>query len=97
MNIRVAFGKQGLSLELPDGPRYHVVQVHSAPPLPDVEKGLARSAGYSRGRLAAARTGAWEKNRGHLGLRHHASRSQSNHAASGAGAAASRRHPDRRT
>ena len=40
MNVRVAFGKQGLSLELPDGPRYHVVQVHSAPPLPNVEKAL---------------------------------------------------------
>ena len=42
MNVRVAFGKQGLSLELPDGPRYHVVQVHSAPPLPDVEKALGQ-------------------------------------------------------
>ncbi|MGC1873039.1 MAG: nickel-dependent lactate racemase [Acidobacteriaceae bacterium] len=41
MNVQVAFGKQGLSLELPDGPRYHVVKVHSAPPLPDVEKALA--------------------------------------------------------
>ncbi|HZC43661.1 MAG TPA: nickel-dependent lactate racemase, partial [Acidobacteriaceae bacterium] len=41
MNIQVAFGKQGLSLELPDGPDYHVVKVHSAPPLPDVEKALA--------------------------------------------------------
>lgn len=41
MNVRFAFGDQGLSLELPEGPRYHVVQVHSAPPLPDVEKALA--------------------------------------------------------
>jgi nickel-dependent lactate racemase len=40
MKIHVAFGRQGLSLELPDGPRYHVVKVHSAPPLPDVEKAL---------------------------------------------------------
>ena len=40
MNVQVAFGKQGLSLELPDGPGYHVVKVHSAPPLPDVEKAL---------------------------------------------------------
>ncbi|HTU50652.1 MAG TPA: nickel-dependent lactate racemase [Acidobacteriaceae bacterium] len=41
MNVKIAFGKQGLSLELPEGPRYHVVTVHSAPPLPDVEKALA--------------------------------------------------------
>jgi nickel-dependent lactate racemase len=40
MNIQVAFGKQGLSLELPDGPDYQVVKVHSAPPLPDVQKAL---------------------------------------------------------
>jgi nickel-dependent lactate racemase len=40
MNIQVAFGKHGLSLELPEGPDYHVVKVHSAPPLADVEKAL---------------------------------------------------------
>ncbi len=40
MKIHVAFGKQGLSLELPEGPRYHVVKVHSAPPLPNVEQAL---------------------------------------------------------
>ena len=43
MEVQVAFGKQGLSLELPDGPDYHVVKVHSAPPLLDVEKALAAS------------------------------------------------------
>ena len=40
MNIQIAFGKQGLAIELPEGPRYHVVKVRSAPPLPDVEKAL---------------------------------------------------------
>ncbi|MES2222896.1 MAG: nickel-dependent lactate racemase [Acidobacteriota bacterium] len=43
MEVQVAFGKQGLSLELPDGADYHVVKVHSAPPLLDVEKALAAS------------------------------------------------------
>lgn len=41
MNIQVAFGKRGLELELPGGPDYHVIKVHSAPPLADVEKALA--------------------------------------------------------
>src|SRR6185437_16399545 len=41
MKVQVAFGKRGLELELPDGPDYHVVKVHSAPPLQDVEKALA--------------------------------------------------------
>jgi nickel-dependent lactate racemase len=40
MTIQIAFGKQGLAIELPEGPRYHVVKVRSAPPLPDVEKAL---------------------------------------------------------
>jgi lactate racemase len=41
MNVQLAFGKQGLSLELPEGREYRVVKVHSAPPLPDVEVALA--------------------------------------------------------
>ena len=41
MKVQVAFGKRGLELELPDGHDYHVVKVHSAPPLQDVEKALA--------------------------------------------------------
>ncbi|MHB1938053.1 MAG: nickel-dependent lactate racemase family protein [Acidobacteriaceae bacterium] len=40
MNIHVAFGKQGLAIELPEGPDYHVVKVHSAPPLANVEQAL---------------------------------------------------------
>ena len=40
MNVQVAFGKHGLSLDLPDGPDYHVVKVHSAPPLRNVEQAL---------------------------------------------------------
>ena len=41
MTVQFAFGKQGLSVELPEGPDYRVVKVHSAPPLPDVEIALA--------------------------------------------------------
>ena len=41
MKVQIAFGKRGLELDLPDGPDYHVVKVHSAPPLADVEKALA--------------------------------------------------------
>jgi lactate racemase len=41
MKVQMAFGKRGLELELPEGPDYHVVKVHSAPPLQDVEKALA--------------------------------------------------------
>ncbi|MGH9616923.1 MAG: nickel-dependent lactate racemase [Acidobacteriaceae bacterium] len=40
MNVHVSFGKQGLALNLPDGPRYQIVKVHSAPPLPDVEQAI---------------------------------------------------------
>jgi nickel-dependent lactate racemase len=40
MKIQLAFGKQGMSIELPEGPHYQVVQVHSAAPLPDVEMAL---------------------------------------------------------
>lgn len=43
MKVQFAFGKQGLSLDLPEGPRYHFVTVHSAPPLPDVERALAEA------------------------------------------------------
>lgn len=41
MKVQIAFGKRGLELDLPDGPDYQVVKVHSAPPLADVEKALA--------------------------------------------------------
>ncbi|MGC2300663.1 MAG: nickel-dependent lactate racemase, partial [Acidobacteriaceae bacterium] len=40
MKIQVAFGKQGLAIELPEGPRYEILKVHSAPPVADVEKAL---------------------------------------------------------
>ncbi|MGO8721096.1 MAG: nickel-dependent lactate racemase [Acidobacteriaceae bacterium] len=40
MKVHVAFGKQGLAIELPEGPRYEVLKVHSAPPLPNMEKAL---------------------------------------------------------
>ncbi len=41
MKVQVAFGKRGLEIELPDGPDYQLVKVHSAPRLPDVEKALS--------------------------------------------------------
>jgi lactate racemase len=35
MKATFAFGKRGLTLVLPDGPRYQVLETHSAPPLND--------------------------------------------------------------
>lgn len=40
MKVEFAFGKHGLPLELPEGPEYHIVKVHSAPALPNVEEAL---------------------------------------------------------
>jgi nickel-dependent lactate racemase len=40
MQIRFAFGRQGLDLTLPDGPRYEVIESRSASPLPDVHAAL---------------------------------------------------------
>ncbi|MHB1674296.1 MAG: nickel-dependent lactate racemase family protein [Acidobacteriaceae bacterium] len=40
MKVHVAFGKQGLAIELPEGPRYQILKVHSAPPLPNVKQAL---------------------------------------------------------
>src|SRR6202522_74265 len=36
MQIRFAFGRQGLNVTLPDGPRYDVIESRSASPLPNV-------------------------------------------------------------
>src|SRR5580704_15322469 len=40
MQIRFAFGQDGLDLNLPDGPRYEVIESRSASPLPDVKAAL---------------------------------------------------------
>jgi nickel-dependent lactate racemase len=40
MTIRMAFGKTGLDLTLPNGPQYVVLHAHSAAALPDVRKAL---------------------------------------------------------
>jgi nickel-dependent lactate racemase len=40
MQIRFAFGQDGLDLNLPDGPRYEVIESRSASPLPDVAAAL---------------------------------------------------------
>src|SRR4051812_47690503 len=36
MKVALAYGKRGLTLDLPEGPTYHVLRAHSAPPLRDV-------------------------------------------------------------
>ncbi|HMF77241.1 MAG TPA: nickel-dependent lactate racemase [Bryobacteraceae bacterium] len=41
MRIELAFGKTGLSVELPEGPRYEILQARSATPLKDVRNALA--------------------------------------------------------
>lgn len=43
MHINVAFGKTGLSLSLPDGFRYRVLEARSATPLPDWQGALERA------------------------------------------------------
>ena len=40
METLVAFGKTGLKLNLPDGPRYEILQAHSANPIPNVAAAL---------------------------------------------------------
>jgi nickel-dependent lactate racemase len=40
MQIRFAFGREGLNLTLPDGPRYEVIESRSASALPDVAAAL---------------------------------------------------------
>src|SRR6202453_3378041 len=40
MQIRFAFGHDGLDVTLPDGPRYEVIESRSASALPDVEAAL---------------------------------------------------------
>jgi hypothetical protein len=40
MQIHFAFGKHGLDLTLPDGPRYEVIESRSASALPDVKAAL---------------------------------------------------------
>jgi nickel-dependent lactate racemase len=40
MQIRFAFGQHGLDVNLPDGPRYEVIESRSASPLPDVAAAL---------------------------------------------------------
>jgi nickel-dependent lactate racemase len=41
MTVALAYGKRGLSIDLPDGPVYRVLKAHSAPPLPDVSTRIA--------------------------------------------------------
>jgi lactate racemase len=43
MHIRLAFGKSGLVVELPDGPSYEVLHSRSAEPLQDVSHALAQA------------------------------------------------------
>ena len=41
MKTDVAFGRTGLTLELPEGPRYEVLRAHSAAAIADVDAALA--------------------------------------------------------
>jgi nickel-dependent lactate racemase len=41
MRTTVAFGKQGLTLTLPEGPRYEILKTHAAPPVANVQQALA--------------------------------------------------------
>lgn len=50
MNLRVAFGKDGLDISLPVGPRYTVLEAKSAPPLPGVSGALASALDHPVGR-----------------------------------------------
>jgi lactate racemase len=43
MEIRFAFGKDGLDVSLPDGPQYEVIESRSAAPLPDVAATLEQA------------------------------------------------------
>jgi len=41
MQIKFAFGKSGLTLDLPKGPQYQLVSAHTAPAIPDLETALS--------------------------------------------------------
>ena len=49
MQIRFAFGRHGLDLTLPDGPRYEVIESRSASALPDVAAALDNALDYPIG------------------------------------------------
>src|SRR5277367_261927 len=49
MQIHFAFGKHGLDLALPDGPRYEVIESRSASALPDVKAALDAALDYPIG------------------------------------------------
>lgn len=60
MNVRFAFGRHGIGIDLPDGPRYAVLHVHAAPSLPDPALALEQAldapiAGPSLLRLATGK------------------------------------------
>ncbi len=59
MQIRFAFGRKGLDVSLPEGPRYEVIESRSASPLPDVAAALDRALDHPIGcqPLAALATG----------------------------------------
>jgi lactate racemase len=52
MKLRVAFGKEGLDIDLPAGPQYTVLEARSASPLPDVAAALASALDKPIGRPA---------------------------------------------
>jgi hypothetical protein len=83
-----AFGKTGLSVSLPDGRDYTVIESRSAGPLADAD-GRHRSGAGSPDRLGAPGLARRRKaHRRHLRVRHHPARAELGYAAAAARAAA---------
>jgi nickel-dependent lactate racemase len=61
MQIHFAFGQYGLNLDLPDGPRYEVIESRSASPLPDVPAALEHAIDNPIGTQPLAQLAAGKK------------------------------------
>jgi lactate racemase len=59
--VAFAFGKTGLTLELPSGPSYEVLQARSAPPLKNIQNALAAALDEPIGRPALAKLAEGKK------------------------------------
>ena len=73
MNVPMAFGKGQLLLSLPEGPRYTVINAHTAQPVVHVQAALDRALDSPIGCPPLADLARGKKKRGNLGLRYHAS------------------------
>src|SRR5580658_5367291 len=61
MQIRFAFGRDGLDVTLPDGPRYEVIESRSASALPDVAAALNRALDHPIGSKPLSASAAGKK------------------------------------